>query len=90
LRYGRTPSIALCSERVFAALNGKTINLHANLKGKIKKRNVGGEAVEVFGESEKDISDEDLKAMWHGSRKLDRNESPYSCIVSVLMLRGPS
>jgi len=77
----------LNSDGVFADLNGKTINLHTNLKGKIKKRKIGNQTVEVFEESEKDISDEDLKAIRRISRELDRNDSPYSCIVSVLMLR---
>ena len=64
-------------------MNGRTINLHTNLKGKIKK--VGGQ--EVFVENEKDISDEDLKALRKLSRDLDSGASPYFCIVSVLMLR---
>ncbi len=67
----------------FKELNGRTINLHTNLKGKIKK--VGGQP--VFIENEKEISDEDLKALRKLSRELDADTSPYSCIVSVLMLR---
>ena len=58
-------------------------HLHTNLKGKIKK--VAGR--EVFVESEKEISDDDLKALRKLSRELDSGESPYYCIVSVLMLR---
>lgn len=73
----------LNGDTLFAELNGRTINLHTNLKGKIKK--VGKR--EVFVESEKDISDEDLKALRKLSRELDSNSSPYYCIVSVLMLR---
>lgn len=69
----------LNTDELFADLNGKTINLHTNLKGSIKK----GE----FVESEKDINDEDLKALRKLSRELDSNSSPYRCIVSVLMLR---
>ena len=67
----------LNGDGVFAKLNGKTINLHTNLKGKIKRRKIGGETVEVFEESEKEISDEDLKAIRRISRELDRAESPY-------------
>lgn len=67
----------------FKELNGRTINLHTNLKGKIKK--VGGQP--VFVENEKEISDEDLKALRRLSRELDSGTSPYYCIVSVLMLR---
>ena len=77
----------LNGDGIFSKLNGKTINLHTNLKGKIKRRRIGGETIEVFEESEKEISDEDLKAIRRISRELDRAESPYSCIVSVLMLR---
>lgn len=73
----------LNGDDVFKQLNGRTINLHTNLKGKIKK--VGGQ--EVFVENEKDISDEDLKALRKLSRELDSGTSPYFCIVSVLMLR---
>ncbi len=77
----------LNSDMVFSDLNGKTINLHTNLKGKVKKKKVGGETIEVFEENDKEISDEDLKAIRRISRELDGNQSPYSCIVSVLMLR---
>ena len=77
----------LNSDGIFADLNGKTINLHTNLKGKIKKKKIGNQTIEVFEESEKEISDEDLKAIRRISRELDQNDSPYSCIVSVLMLR---
>ena len=42
---------------------------------------------DVFEESEKEISDEDLKALRKLSRELDSGTSPYCCIVSVLMLR---
>lgn len=73
----------LNGDDAFKELNGRTINLHTNLKGKIKK--VGGK--EVFVESEKEISDEDLKALRKLSRELDSGTSPYFCIVSVLMLR---
>lgn len=77
----------LNSDGIFSDLNGKTINLHTNLKGKVKKKKVGGETIEVFEENDKEISDEDLKAIRRISRELDGNNSPYSCIVSVLMLR---
>lgn len=72
---------------VFKELNGKTINLHTNLKGKIKRQKVDGKAVDVFIEDEKAISDDDLKALRRISRDLDSSESHYTCIVSVLMLR---
>lgn len=63
----------------FEKLNGKTLNLHTNLKGKVK----GG----VFIEDEKNMTEADLKWMRELSRKLDSDSSPYTCVVSVLMLR---
>ena len=77
----------LNTDPVFAELNGKTVNLHTNLKGKVKW--VGGRrrGYPQFVESEKEISDEDLEALRKLSRELDANTSPYLCIVSCLMLR---
>jgi type III restriction enzyme len=74
---------------VFQGLNHKTINLHTNLKlkGKIKTIRQEGKRVEIFVEDEKSISDDDLRAIRRISRELDSNDSPYNCIVSVLMLR---
>jgi len=80
-------TVRLNSDAVFKELNGKTINLHTNLKGKVKKQKIDGRTVDVFVEDEKAISDDDLKALRRISRDLDRNESHYTCIVSVLMLR---
>ena len=77
----------LNSDPAFSKLNGKTINLHTNLKGKIKNRKIGGRDIKVFEESEKEISDEDLKAIRRISRQLDSPHSQHLCIVSVLMLR---
>lgn len=86
---GAADSIAkrLDADPLFRDLNGRTINLHTNLKGKIKRRKIGGTTVEIFEENEKAISDEDMKAIRRISRELDSDESPYFCIVSVLMLR---
>ena len=77
----------LNNDAVFKELNGKTINLHTNLKGKIKKQKIEGRTYEVFVEDERAISDDDLKALRKISRDLDNNDSHYTCIVSVLMLR---
>lgn len=77
----------LNSDTTFRELNGKTINLHTNLKGKLKLRGKGASAYYEFVESEKDISDEDLNSLRKLSRELDNSTSPYRCIVSVLMLR---
>ncbi len=75
------------TDPLFEQLNGKTINLHTNLKGRLKKVGRGKEARYEFVEDEKAISDDDLKALRKLSRELDSNASPYFCIVSVLMLR---
>ncbi len=77
----------LNGDEVFKELNGRTINLHTNLKGKIKRVGRAADARLEFVENEKEISDEDLKALRKLSRELDQNTSPYCCIVSVLMLR---
>ncbi len=77
----------LNQDPLYSELNGKTINLHTNLKGKVKKLGRAKNAPVAFVESEKEISDEDLRALRKLSRELDQNESPYRCIVSVLMLR---
>ena len=76
----------LNSSPLFKELNGKTINLHTNLKGRIKKVGKGPSERLVFIESEKEISDDDLKALRKLSRELDLDPHHY-CIVSVLMLR---
>lgn len=77
----------LNTDPLFAELNGKTINLHTNLKGKLKRVGRGANATYEFVESESEISDEDLRELRKLSRELDENTSPYRCIVSVLMLR---
>ncbi len=77
----------LNTDPLYKELNGRTINLHTRLKGKLKKKGRGKNAYYEFVESEKEISDEDLKELRKLSRELDSNESPYLCIVSVLMLR---
>ncbi|MDI6809878.1 MAG: hypothetical protein QME66_13050 [Candidatus Eisenbacteria bacterium] len=77
----------LNSNPLYEELNGRTVNLHTNLKGKVVWKGHGAGRYAVFKESEKEISDEDLKALRELSRQLDENTSPYLCIVSVLMLR---
>jgi len=71
----------LNGDSLFKDLNGRTINLHTNLKGKISKK------TGFFEPNESEISDDDLKALRKLSRELDHGTSPYFCIVSVLMLR---
>ncbi len=77
----------LNSDPIYSELNGRTINLHTNLKGKLKKRGRGASAYYDFIEDEKAIGDDDLRELRKLSRELDDNTSPYRCIVSVLMLR---
>ena len=77
----------LNSDPMFVELNGRTLNLHTNLKGRLVKKGRGGGAGEEFVESETSITDDDLRALRKLSRDLDRSTSPYRCIVSVLMLR---
>ncbi len=72
---------------VFPLLKERTINLHTNLKGRVVMKGSGDERQAVFVEKEGDITDEDLKALRKLSRELDSGDSPYLCIVSVLMLR---
>jgi len=76
----------LNKSELYKALNGRTINLHTNLKGKLKKVGKGRAATYEFVESDKDISDEDLQELRRLSRELDENPQ-HACIVSVLMLR---
>ena len=76
----------LNGSELFKELNGRTINLHTNLKGKLKKVGKGAGAHSVFIESDREISDQDLRDLRKLSRELDRDPQHY-CIVSVLMLR---
>ncbi|MEK7867937.1 MAG: DEAD/DEAH box helicase family protein, partial [Candidatus Omnitrophota bacterium] len=77
----------LNTDPLYKELNGKTVNLHTRLKGKLKPHGRGENIWYEFIENEKEISDEDLKELRKLSRELDSNKSPYLCIVSVLMLR---
>jgi type III restriction enzyme len=77
----------LNSSPLYPELNGRTINLHTRLKGKIKWIGPKKDGILVFEPSEKEISDEDLRELRKLSRELDGGTSPYRCIVSVLMLR---
>lgn len=77
----------LGGDDLFKELNGRTLNLHTRLKGKVKSVGTGSNKRQEFVENEKEISDEDLKELRKLSRDLDSDSSPYNCIVSVLMLR---
>ena len=71
---------ALNTDPFFEKLNGRTLNLHTNLK--LKKDKHG-----KFVTDEKNISDADLKTLRKLSRSLDSSDNEFVCIVSVLMLR---
>lgn len=70
-------------------LKGRVLNLHTRLKGKIKTRKVGKQTFQefVYSEAASGISDDDLKEIRKWSQQLDAEDSPYRCVVSVLMLR---
>ncbi len=71
----------------FPLLKGRVLNIHTNLKGKIKTTTRQGKKIKEFVESEKDMKPEDLKILREMSRELDSPNSKYRCIVSVMMLR---
>ncbi|HLJ55977.1 MAG TPA: DEAD/DEAH box helicase family protein [Chthonomonadaceae bacterium] len=68
----------------YPLLKGRVVNLHTRLKGRIKRFKNGRAEFEV---NEKQMSDEDLMVVRQISRDLDALDSPYRCVVSVLMLR---
>jgi type III restriction enzyme len=71
----------------FPLLKGRVLNIHTRLKGKIRTVQRGGREVKEFVESETDMSPEDLRLLREMSRDLDKPDSPYRCVVSVMMLR---
>jgi type III restriction enzyme len=77
----------LGNDERFPLLKGKVLNLHTRLKGKVVKKKQGGRELLEFVPSEKSISEEDLKVLRELSKQLDEPQSPYRCVVSVLMLR---
>ena len=77
----------LNTDDTFAELNGRTVNLHTNLKGKVKAVGRGKNKTIKFVEDTKKISDDDLRELRKLSRELDDPRNDYRCVVSVLMLR---
>ena len=63
--------VAAYMESKYSDLTGKVLVIHTNTSGEI-------------GESD---SNKDLDALRKASREIDSPESPYHCVVSVLMLR---
>ena len=78
----------LNTDRRFKLLNERVLNLHTRLKGKIQRQEIDGKVIETFVPSDDGkMSEEDLRELRKWSRELDSPESPYRCVVSVLMLR---
>ena len=71
----------------FPLLKGRVLNIHTRLQGKIKTVERGGRKVREFIESETEMSPEDLRLLREMARDLDKPDSPYRCVVSVMMLR---
>ena len=71
----------------FPLLKNRVLNLHTRLKGAVKTRKRGNLEYKEFVPSETSIKDDDLKWLREESAKLDQEDSPYRCVVSVLMLR---
>lgn len=63
--------VATYVERKFPDLRGKVLTIHTKANGEL-----GGKP-----------GDKELEALREASRKIDSDESPYLCVVSVLMLR---
>ena len=71
----------------FPLLKGRVLNIHTRLKGRIKTVMRGGREVKEFVESETAMKLEDLRALREMSRELDKKDSKFRCVVSVMMLR---
>ncbi len=71
----------------FPLIKGRVLNIHIRLKGRIKTYMRGGREVKEFVESETGMKPEDLRALREMSRELDKKDSKFRCIVSVMMLR---
>ncbi len=71
----------------FPLLKGRVLNIHTRLQGKLKKVKRGGREIIEFVEDEKKMKPDDLRALRELSRSLDTSDSPYRCVVSVMMLR---
>ena len=66
----------LNGDAIFKELNGRTINLHTNLKGKIKKEGKGEGRAPGLRRDEKEISDDDLRELRKLTRELDSDHEP--------------
>jgi type III restriction enzyme len=71
----------------FPLLQGRVLNIHTRLKGRIKNVKRGGRRIKEFVESETGMKPDDLRALREMSRELDSKDSKFHCVVSVMMLR---
>jgi type III restriction enzyme len=71
----------------FPLLKGRVLNIHTRLKGRIKTVMRGGREVKEFVESETGMKPDDLRDLREMSRELDKKDSKFRCVVSVMMLR---
>ena len=72
---------------LFPMLKGKVLNIHTRLKGRIKTVMRGGREIKEFIENETTMKPDDLRELREMSRELDKKDSKFRCIVSVMMLR---
>jgi type III restriction enzyme len=71
----------------FPLIKGRVLNIHTRLKGRIKTVMRGGREVKEFVESETGMKPDDLRELREMSRELDKKDSKFRCVVSVMMLR---
>ncbi|MBI2907605.1 MAG: DEAD/DEAH box helicase family protein [Chloroflexi bacterium] len=71
----------------FPLLKDRVLNIHTRLKGRVKTYTRGGREVKEFVENETAMKPDDLRALREMSRELDRKDSKFRCVVSVMMLR---
>jgi len=71
----------------FPLIKGRVLNIHIRLKGRIKTVMRGGREVKEFVESETGMKPDDLRELREMSRELDKKDSKFRCVVSVMMLR---
>jgi type III restriction enzyme len=68
---GESDEVAAYVEKKFPDLRGKVLTIHTKANGDIDGK----------------PGDKELEALREASRKIDSDDSPYQCVVSVLMLR---
>jgi len=71
----------------FPLLKGRVLNIHTRLKGRIKTFIRNGREIKEFVEKETNLKPDDLRELREMSRELDKKDSKFRCVVSVMMLR---